>query len=111
MHILSTEVIDRYELFKWIFWNCLVQQRKEEWVDDYCLISSKNMDLAKKCVQELLKRLMNEDKELFERYEAEKEKEQAIFRKYDKIISRLSVEERDKVIGILTDDRLIRIID
>ena len=111
LHILGAEVIDRYELFKWIFWNCWVQQRKEEWGDDYCLISSKNMDLAKKCVPELLERLMNEDKELFETYEAEKEKEQAIFRKYDKIISKLSAEERKKVIGIRIDERLIKIID
>ncbi len=108
---MEDEDIDRYELFKWIFWNQWVKFIEEEWGYDYYLISSSYIDKAKHYVPQLLERLMNEDKELFERYEAEKEKEEAIIRKYDKILSKLSEEEKDKIIGLRINGRLIKIID
>ena len=109
--LLSMEDTDRYELFKWIFWNHWVKLVEEEWGYDYYLISSLYIDRAKKYVPQFLERLMGEDKELFERYEAEKEKEEAITGKYDKILTKLSMEERDRIIGIRIDYKLIRIID
>lgn len=107
--------IDRYMIFKWIFWNCLVKYIEDDWDDDYYIVSSQYLDKAKKYVPEFLERLMSENKELFEKYETEREKEFAINRKYDTILyKKHTLEERKKVLGIwygTENRRLIKIID